>query len=224
MYPVRDDHKLQAGPYVTYTLLGLNVLIYLWDRNGGLFGPNQAFADLAMRPTEIVRAIKGTGYLPAIGTLFTSMFLHGNLAHLISNMIFLSTFGDDIEEAFGSFKFMLFYLFWGLFASLSHVLVLPHSSVPMLGASGAIGGILGAYFLLFPANVITLWVFFLEFDLAAWILLGLWFLFQILFPQEGVANWAHVGGFLAGMITVLLLGGRKAILKPAPPEETLHVA
>lgn len=214
----RDVQPTRAIPYVTYTLIALNIFIYLWDRGGGLTGPSVAFADLALRPTEIVRAAKGTGYLPALGTLFTSMFLHGNLLHILSNLIFLGVFGQEIEEAFGSFKFVLLYLFWGIFACLAHVLVLPHSSVPLLGASGAIGGILGCYFLLYPGNVITVnLLILLTFDVAAWILLGLWFLYQILVPQDGVANWAHVGGFLAGMLSVLILGGKQRILQHLEP-------
>ncbi|MBL8049024.1 MAG: rhomboid family intramembrane serine protease [Chthonomonas sp.] len=212
MIAERANEPSRVIPYVTYTLLGLNVFIYLWDRGGGLFGPSVSFADLAMRPSEVVRAVKGNGYPPALGTLFTSLFLHGNFLHLLSNMIFLGTFGGEVEEAFGSFKFMLLYLFWGVFACLAHVLVMPHSSTPLLGASGAIGGILGCYFLLYPANVITVAILVVTFDVAAWILLGLWFLYQILVPQDGVANWAHVGGFLAGMLSVLILGGKQRIL------------
>jgi membrane associated rhomboid family serine protease len=216
MIPIRDNMVARQSATVTWTLIGLNVLIYLWDRGGALAGPNVAFADLAMRPAEVVRAVSGNGDPTELGKLFTSMFLHGGLVHLIGNVIFLLAFGPNVEVALGSVRYVLYYLFWGLVASLAHILVDPGSTIPTLGASGAIGGVLGCYFLLFPANRITVIVppfFFFPFAVPAWVLLGLWFVWQILFPQAGVANWAHAGGFLAGMVTVLIMGGRQSVLK-----------
>jgi membrane associated rhomboid family serine protease len=131
-------------------------------------------------------------------------------------MIFLMVFGPGVEEAIGGAKFALYYMAWGLAAAAAQIYVDPSSTVPTLGASGAIGGVLGAYFLLFPANKIQIMVplfLFLSFAVSAWVLLGFWFLWQVLVPQNGVANWAHVGGFLAGMVTVLVMGGRSTILK-----------
>lgn len=207
---------------MTWTLIGLNALIYLWDRGGSLFGPSLAFADLAMRPSEVVQALFGGGDPFELGKIFTSMFLHGNLLHLLGNTLFLFAFGDNVEHALGPWRFALYYLFWGLMAALAHIAVDPMSQAQMLGASGAIGGVLGAYLLLFPGNRITVVVFpfvFWPFVVAAWVLLGLWFVFQIVFPQAGVANWAHVGGFLAGMVTILILGGREKALKGVEFEE-----
>lgn len=214
MYPTGTSAHGEKRPLVTYTLIALNVIIFLWDRQWNLLGPQGlVFGDLAMKPNQVTACLVQGGDRFPLVTLFTSMFLHGNLAHIVANMLYLLTFGDAIEDALGSWRFMLYYLFWGVVAAAAHVFVHPGSSVPMLGASGAIGGALGCYFLLFPSSKIEIWAIFLEFEVRAFILLGLWFLFQILVPQEGVANWAHAGGFLAGMITVMVMGGRKAVLK-----------
>lgn len=213
MIPLRDNQVKESVPVVTWTLVFLNCVIYLWDRGGGLFGPSVAFADLSFRSREVVQAILGTGDRFAIVTLLTSMFLHGSLMHLLGNLVFLVVFGSGIEDAMGGVRYALYYLGWGFVAAAAQIWVLPGSMVPTLGASGAIGGIMGAYFLLFPANRLEIFLAFFTFEVAAWVLLGLWFLFQILVRQEGVANWAHAGGFLAGMLTVLAMGGRRTILR-----------
>ena len=207
-------------PYVTWTLVVLNIIIFLWDRRGNPFGSNVVFADLMMRPTSIVAFVKTHGGDPTVGvTPLTSMFMHGSISHIFGNLLFLTVFGTAIEEALGSWRFTLYYLAWGLIAAAAQIYSNPASSVPTLGASGAIGGVLGAYFLLFPATKIEITIPLLAFqtiEVSAWILLGLWFLWQIFFPQPGVANWAHAGGFLAGMTTVLIMGGRLAVLKNKP--------
>ncbi len=215
MIPVRDNMVTRETPVVTWTLVALNVLVFLWDRNGLLGGPSVAFADLAMRPSAILLAIRGRGDMFELAKVFTSMFLHGGLAHLIGNMLFLAAFGPSVERALGGPRMVIYYLFWGVVAAGAHMFVSPGSAVPTLGASGAIGGVLGAYFLLFPGNRITIIIppFFLwPFEVSAWVMLGMWFVYQILIPQEGVANWAHAGGFLAGMLTVLVMGGREKAL------------
>jgi membrane associated rhomboid family serine protease len=216
MFPVRDSGRSRQLPLVTYTLIALNVLIFLWDRNFNLFGSRVVFSDLTMVPSAITGALTGDGNPNVLVTIFTSMFLHANLVHLIGNLLFLMTFGENVEAGMGSPRFALMYLFWGIVAAAAHILVMPDSLISTLGASGAIGGVLGSYFLLFPGNRISIMVppfIFWTFEVAAWILLGMWFLWQILFPQEGVANWAHAGGFLAGMLTVLIAGGRLRLLK-----------
>lgn len=215
MIPIHDNRKSGALPVVTWTLIGLNILIYLWDRQWRLTGPSIVFADLTMTPQSIVGALKGD-HSTSLVTILTSMFLHGNLLHLLGNMLFLFVFGPAVEIAMGGPRFSIYYLFWGVFAAATHIFVNTHSLVPVLGASGAIGGVLGAYLMLFPGNrieiVIPIFAFF-TFETPAWIMLGIWFAYQILVPQQGVANWAHVGGFLAGMVTVLVMGGRGAILR-----------
>lgn len=219
MIPIRDDRQDRYVPIVTWTLIALNCLLFVWDRQGRVFGPNVVFSDLAMRPQEVTRALLGGDWFP-MATVFTSMFLHGNLIHLFGNLVFLLVFGGGVESAFGPIRFMLYFLFWGLVAAAAHIYVDPNSIIPVLGASGAIGGVLGCYFLLFPAQRVEIWIPFLFtfVELSAWILLGIWFLYQIFVPQNGVANWAHAGGFLAGMLTVLVAGGREKVLGPIQPE------
>lgn len=216
MVPIRDDLRTNERHWVTYTLIALNIIIYVWDRSGGINGSGVVFSDLTMRPTEIIEVLQGRGDKKNLTSLFTMLFLHANPMHLIGNLLFLLTFGGRVEEVLGAPRYALYYIFWGLVASAAHILFLPTSSIPTLGASGAIGGVLGAYFLLFPGNRIQFTIFpliFLTFTIVAWVMLGFWFVFQILVPQEGVANWAHAGGFAAGMLTVLILGGRAKLLK-----------
>jgi membrane associated rhomboid family serine protease len=217
MIPVRDNLTSRQPVIVTWTLVGLLSVIYLWDRNLNLFGPSIRFADLALRPGEISDVLSGRGDIADLGKLFTSMFLHGNVPHIVFNLMFLIAFGPNVERALGGFRYALYYLFWGLAASAAQIYSDPNSFTSVLGASGAIGGVLGAYFLLFPGNQIRfiippiIWT---TFKLPAWILLGLWFVAQFIIPQQGVATWAHIGGFLAGMVTILVLGGRDAVVKP----------
>lgn len=222
MIPIRDNLKTREIPVLVWTLIGLNVLIYVWDRGGGLFGPNLAFADLAMRPRQVLLALSPNGDPGEMAKTFTSMFLHGSLAHIVGNVLFLAAFGPSVESAFRGGRFALYYLFWGVCAAAAHIYVNPGSDTPTVGASGAIGGVLGAYFLLFPGSQIRVVIppfIFLPFTVTSWVLLGMWFAWQIIFPQPGVANWAHAGGFLAGMITVLVLGGREKVLHGSKIEE-----
>ena len=205
-----------------WTLVALNVFIFLWDRHWNPFASSIRFVDLAMRPHEVIAAIRHPGQdVFPLATIFTSMFLHGSLTHLLGNMVFLIVFGAGVEEALGSVRFALYYLAWGVAAAAAQIWVDSNSFVPTLGASGAIGGVLGAYVLMFPTSKIEVFIpilVFLSFEVSAWILLGAWFLFQVWFPQQGVANWAHVGGFLAGMLTVLVTGGPTKLLRKSSPE------
>ncbi len=212
MLPLRDNQLNRQVPVLTYTLVALNAIIFLWDRHFNvMLSSGFVFSDLAVRSNEVTNVFAG-GDRFALVTLLTSMFLHGSLFHLVGNMLFLLTFGESVEAALGSWRFTLYYLFWGLIAAAAQIFVNPLSPTPTMGASGAIGGVLGCYFLLFPANKIEVLVFITTWVVDAWKLLGIWFLYQIFIPQEGVANWAHAGGFMAGMATVLIMGGRKKIL------------
>lgn len=216
MIPLRDNHIRLNPPVITWTFIALNCLIFLWDRQWHVFGFQTTFADLGMRPREVIGVLQGAGDRFPLVTIFTAMFLHANLMHLLGNMIFLLVFGPGVEDALGAIRFALYYVFWGIVATATHIWVNPGSIVPIIGASGAIGGVLGAYFLLFPGNKIEIILpvfLFVSTVVSAWVLLGLWFVWQVLVPQQGVANWAHAGGFLAGMVTVLILGGRSAVLK-----------
>jgi membrane associated rhomboid family serine protease len=207
-----ENNRPISAPIVTWTIVALNVLIYVWDRQGHVLWNNQVvFADLVMRPREVViAALAGPDRFPLV-TLFTSMFLHGNIGHIFGNMLFLLVFGPGVEQALGATRFAVYYFFWGLVAWSTQIYVDPTSMVPIIGASGAIGGVLGCYFLLFPSKKVDL--LFLPFEISTWIFLGLWFLYQIFSPTEGVANWAHVGGFMAGMASVLIAGGREKLLR-----------
>lgn len=221
MIPIRDASYSRNTPIITWTLIALNVIVYLWDRGGNLLGPSLVLGDLALRPNLISGAMMGQADSTTLVTLFTAMFLHANLAHILGNMVFLLAFGDNLEVVLGPVRFTLYYILWGILAFLTQVYVFPGSPTPVVGASGAIGGVLGAYFLLFPGNRIRFFIFpafFVTFTVAAWVLLGLWFVVQLI-PQEGVATWAHVGGFLAGMLTVLAMGGREKAVAGVKFEE-----
>ena len=221
MLPIRDNMESRILPVVTWTIIGLNLIVFVWDRGPALLASNVAFADLGLTPSHLVAAIKGQGDPLEFGKAFTSIFLHANLWHLLVNLIFLQAFGPTIERTLGGLRFALYYLFWGLVGSACHVLVNWNSSAMLLGASGAIGGVLGCYLMLFPTNrirTVIIPVVWWPFNVNSAVLLVIWLLWQVLFPQEGVANWAHAGGFLAGMVTVMVLGGREKALRDLKPK------
>jgi membrane associated rhomboid family serine protease len=173
-------------------------------------------AQFAMVPAEIVYAPSTDSYQ----RIFTSMFLHGGWMHIIGNMLFLWIFGDNVEDSVGHIKFIFFYLMCGVAAAAAQIFTQPDSLVPMIGASGAISGVLGAYLLLFPrAQVLVLipiWIFIRFIDVPAWMLLIVWFAIQLLSgwgtlgaaSGPGVAFWAHVGGFVAGLVLIPLVKRR----------------
>ncbi len=226
LLPFRDDKPLRHIPFqlvTVATILGC-VAVFVWQMSGDpehmrdiAFGFGMIPAVLwgsASLPPDLVR-------VPAEATLLTSMFLHGGIAHLCGNMLFLWIFGDNVEDAMGHLRFVLFYLLCGIAGGLCHALAAPLSTVPTVGASGAISGVLGAYLLLHPkARILTL-VFAFFVRVPAWLVLGLWFAIQFFSGAAdvaiaeagskdggGVAWFAHIGGFLAGMVLVLLLKRR----------------
>ena len=207
--PLKDLNPHKTYPVVNTLLILTNVIVFLFQLT---LTPSQYKAFLLTNAT-IPWHINGflTGHITleaALLPLLTSMFLHGGLAHIAGNMLFLWIFGDNVEDYFGHFPYLLFYLFCGIGSDLLHIAFNFNSSVPALGASGAISGVMGAYILLYPrAQVLTLvLVFFLP--IPAFIILGYWFLLQFLAGVSsvgaaatgGVAWWAHIGGFLLGMI------------------------
>jgi membrane associated rhomboid family serine protease len=216
MIPFKDDNPTEITPVVTVAFIASCVLVFFYEvslpgRASEIFVytygaiPAVIFGH-AQLPVELVS-------LPAFGTLFSSMFLHGGWMHLIGNMLYLWIFGDNIENVMGHIKFVIFYLLCGVLAALSHALIDPQSNVPMVGASGAISGILGAYLLLYPhARVlvlIPLGFFSRLMYVPAGVVLGLWFLMQLLsggmslgHQGGGVAFFAHIGGFVAGMLLI----------------------
>lgn len=241
MIPLRDDNPTRTVPYVVFMLIAANILAYVVDSLGGqtLARGIQigALWDYTMIPRQV---ITGDPTLPAIIgnfivphpsptptwiTIFTSMFLHGGLLHIGSNMLYLWIFGNNIEDVLGHFRFLLFYLAGGVAAALAHIASAPGSQVPVVGASGAIAAVLGAYIVLFPGSRVQTLVFlgfFVTFAaLPAVVLLGYWFFIQIFSAAVlrggmaasggGVAYWAHIGGFVFGALGVLLLGGRRLV-------------
>jgi len=200
--PLKDENPTQRFPVVTVVLIALNILIFLYQ----VFSP-QGLEYHVLRmgaiPYEITHFTTVT-FFPRISpplTLLTSLFIHGGILHLFGNMLYLWIFGNNIEDFLGPFRFILFYLISGLGASLIHIAFHPSSQIPMIGASGAIAGVLGAYFLLYPgARVLTL-VFIWIIPVPAFIILGLWFVAQVMNIGigGGVAWFAHIGGFLIGL-------------------------
>jgi membrane associated rhomboid family serine protease len=210
MIPLKDDTPSATYPYVTVAFIVINVLVFLYQLSLGYRGMTYFIYTTAAIPYEITHLVD-TGPPAVVAlpfTLLTAMFVHGGLLHLGGNMLFLWIFGDNVEDSMGHVRFVFFYLLTGLLASAAHVLAAPNSTLPMIGASGAIAGVLGAYFVLFPrANVKTLvflFVFVTIIQVPAVFFLGLWFLFQLLSSGSGggIAWYAHIGGFLAGALLI----------------------
>lgn len=208
MFPIRDHNPSGRTPYVVYGLLAANILVFL--SYSGLFSDERALTWFFMEYGIVPRRITmGEGY----ATLFTSMFLHAGFMHLAGNMLFLWIFGDNLEDEMGHVGFLLFYLACGIGAALIHVIVAPYSTVPTVGASGAIAGVMGGYLLLYPrarVDVLIILIIFIQIvSVPAWLMLGLWFLFQLVGSVNinpdggGVAYWAHTGGFVVGLILTL---------------------
>jgi membrane associated rhomboid family serine protease len=219
--PIRDDAPHVTTPFITYFLIGLNIIVFLFELTLGTRTRGGFFAEFGFVPSHVDAWLAGAAPAgAAIVPLFTSMFLHGSWLHLLFNMWWLAIFGDNVEDRLGHFGYLLFYLACGLGAGLTHFLFNLHSQTPTVGASGAIAGVMGAYFLLFPSARVLTWFLFFVFWLPAWLVLGYWFVAQFLigaataitFPQQpgGVAVWAHVGGFLTGILLIKLLPARKA--------------
>jgi membrane associated rhomboid family serine protease len=217
--PLSDHNPRRTTPVINILLIAVNIFMFFWE--------------LSLGP-DIERDLYAVAFVPArfwhspfIGLnvirMFISMFLHGGWLHLGGNMLYLWIFGDNIEDRLGHFKYLIFYLLCGLIATLSHAFFNPGSRVPSIGASGAIAGVLGAYILLFPraqvTTVIPIFFFITVREIPAIIVLGLWFVLQLfvgvtsLGVEEasagGVAYFAHIGGFVAGMVLIALMGGMR---------------
>jgi membrane associated rhomboid family serine protease len=213
MIPLKDDNPTRTFPIINYALIAANVAVFLYQ----ITLPPHAYKAFlmanAMIPMRIPQFLAGyVGFKMAFYPMFTSMFLHGGLLHLLGNMLFLYVFGDNVEDYFGHLPYLLFYMVCGIGSGLTHSLFNLHSSLPALGASGAISGVMGAYAVLFPrARVLMLFFVFLL-PVPAYFVLGYWFLLQFLSgigefgpaASGGVAWWAHIGGFLMGMVIALM--------------------
>ena len=221
MIPLRDTIRTRTVPFVTRLLVVANVAIFVLEllqgENLDAFLETFAFIPLRFFHPELV----GWTFSDAVVTIFTAMFLHGGLAHLLGNMLFLWIFGDNVEDALGHFRFLVFYLAAGVCATLLQAFLSPSSAIPNLGASGAIAGILGAYFVYYPrariVTVVPLFILFPIIELPAGVYLLGWFALQFLMGSEqltragraaashgGVAFWAHVGGFVVGVAWALI--------------------
>ena len=208
MFPIRDHNPSRRRAYVTWALILVNVAIHLYV-TVGITTDNalyEHYVDWAMIPARIAEG-------DALYTLLSSMFLHGDIFHLAGNMLFLWIYGDNMEDTLGPLPFLGYYLACGLAAGLAQWGMDPYSPIPVLGASGAIAGVMGGYVLLFPRARIDVLIFLVVFirilPIPAWLVLGLWFIFQVVAgvgtdPETGgVAYWAHIGGFAIGLVLML---------------------
>jgi len=220
LIPLKDENPARRIPFVTVFIIALNSVIFI---SQALSGPGIQYYVLRMGaiPYEIVHGHAAAGYpvarLNPYLALISSMFLHGSLFHLAGNMLYLWIFGNNVEDYLGPIRYVFFYLISGLSAALTHIFFNPNSTVPMIGASGAIAGILGAYFVLYPGAQVKTFVFLFIFIRVIYIpaafLLGFWFLMQIfnVGMGGGVAWFAHIGGFVVGisLVWVFRKGSRR---------------
>ncbi|MFQ6617585.1 MAG: rhomboid family intramembrane serine protease [Fidelibacterota bacterium] len=219
MIPLKDDNPRIIAPVITVGLIVANIIIFLYQMSLGPY-ENRAFIyTMGIIPKNFA-GLGVTGF--PVYSLFTSMFVHGDILHLAGNMLYLWIFGDNVEGIMGHFRFVIFYILSGLAAALLQILINVKSGIPMIGASGAISGVLGAYMVKFPGARVSVLIFFFYFiriiKIPALIVLGFWFLIQLtsglgaigMGQQGGVAWFAHIGGFLAGIFLVKYLA-RKSI-------------
>jgi membrane associated rhomboid family serine protease len=221
LVPIRDENPLRLIRFQTVTaaLIAINAIVFLFT---GAAAGEQALMLTAMGfgviPIEVLQAAATHAFqpVPEVLTLITYQFLHGSWLHLISNMLILWILGDNVEDAFGHAGFLVFYLVCGAIAALAHIAMSPGSNVPLVGASGAIAGVMGAYVLMYPkARITTLLGFIIPIRLQAWVFLGGWLVLQFLSLRtpvgegQAVAWWAHIGGFIAGLALTLIWPTRR---------------
>ncbi len=231
MFPLKDDNPTELVPYVTLAIIAACVAVWVLIQGGGAAEVPylRSLCELGTIPAEVAggqtrgTVALGQGAECELGgltwqTLFTSMFLHGSWMHLLGNMWFLWIFGNNVEDSMGHGRFLVFYLLTGFLASGAHIISDATSVIPTVGASGAISGVLGAYILLYPKARVRTLVFIRLMWLPAAVFLGLWFamqLFSSFLPQDdsggGVAFWAHIGGFIAGLVLIKLFENRQLV-------------
>ncbi len=213
--PIHDDTKRRwtSTPYVCWGTILVCVLVFIWQSG--------------LDDGRSVASVFSYGFIPAVffehreladhlvaippsATLLTSLFMHGDTWHLIGNMLFLYIFGDNVEDCCGHFRFAIFYLLTGVIATLTHAYMFENSAAPLIGASGAISGVLGGYLMLHPRQRVTALIGFIPLRLPVWIWIGVWFAMQAvagsgMLGEDNVAYWAHIGGFVAGVVLIPLL-------------------
>src|SRR2546429_1570419 len=243
MFPYRDENPTEKPAIITVAIIIANTLVFILLQGAGAQGPlARSVCELGLIPGELLHTAKpgsGVELLPGVAclvgvapkywTVITSMFTHGGWLHLIGNMLFLWVFGNNIEDAMGHGKFIVFYLLCGIAAAATQTFLSPHSVVPMVGASGAISGVLGAYLLLYPRvrvhTLIILPIYITSVALPAWVMLGYWIILQVLsglfslsdVEKGGVAVLSPVGGVLAGPVLVRRVGFEEVLRPPPPP-------
>jgi membrane associated rhomboid family serine protease len=205
MLPIGDDNSdRRTFPFVTYALIAINVLVFVLLELPQGENLDAFLTRWGTIPAEIVA---GNGLI----TLITSMFLHGGWLHLGSNMLFLWIFGDNVEDAFGHVLYLVFYMVCGIAASLAHILVDTSSTIPGVGASGAIAGVLAAYIILFGSRPVRVLMRGMLTNVPSYVMIGLWIVTQLVAgfggQSDGVAYWAHIGGFIAGLVLTFILRG-----------------
>jgi len=210
MIPLRDDNPTSSRPIITYFLIGACVIVFLMQLGSQSYKTGQLFYSYGLIPSVLMghnQLPMDLYVVPSYVTIFSSMFMHGGFMHLIGNMLYMWIFADNIEDNLGPNKFIIFYLLSGIGAAMTQVFMDTHSQVPMVGASGAIGGVLGAYLINHPnARVLVLipFGFFSQLiKIRALYVLGFWFILQFISSGGGVAYAAHIGGFVSGMILIL---------------------
>jgi len=216
MIPLKDDNPTSNKPIITFFLIGLCVIIFFIQLGSQSYKTGHLFYSYGLIPSVLMgknQLPMDLYAVPAYLTIFTSMFMHGGFMHLIGNMLYMWIFADNIEDNLGSSKFLIFYLLSGVGAAMTQVLVDTSSQVPMVGASGAIGGVLGAYLINHPnAKVLVLipFGFFSQLiKIRALYVLGFWFVLQFISSGGGVAYAAHIGGFVSGMILILFFNKKQ---------------
>ena len=223
MIPLKDDNPTLNKPLVTYFIIGLCVLVFFMQLGSQSYKTGQLFYSYGLIPSVLMghnQLPMDIYVVPAYLTIFSSMFMHGGFMHIIGNMLYMWIFADNIEDDIGPKKFIIFYLLSGVGAAMAQVLMDTHSQVPMVGASGAIGGVLGAYLINYPkARVLVLipFGFFSQLiKIRALYVLGFWFILQFLSSGGGVAYAAHIGGFISGMILILFFNKKKSRILKGP--------
>jgi membrane associated rhomboid family serine protease len=216
MFPLRDTQPSYSRPLITVLIIILNVVVFLHEFSLDEYSRNYFIAHYGLIPAHF-----------HFSAVLTSMFLHGGWMHIIGNMWFLWIFGDNVEDAFGHFKYLVFYFLCGIAAAMTQVLFSAGSRLPMVGASGAIAGVMGAYLIKFPksriVSLVFIFIFFTTIEVPAALMLAYWFLIQFFsgvgtigyshVSQGGTAFFAHIGGFIAGMILVGVLGTRQIYVR-----------
>jgi len=212
MIPLKDDNPTSSRPIVTYFLIGICILVFLVQLGSQSYKTGQLFYSYGLIPSVLMghdQLPMDLYVVPAYLTIFSSMFMHGGFMHIIGNMLYMWIFADNIEDDLGPSRFVIFYLLCGVGAAMAQVLIDTNSQVPMVGASGAIGGVLGGYLINHPkAKVLVLipFGFFSQLiKIKALYVLGFWFILQFISSGGGVAYAAHIGGFVSGMILILFL-------------------